>query len=127
METKQCARNWKDFKRAASQNGNTKQKERMELMLKIRSTMKEYREALLFESTLASVKPPAKRTLEAFRFGFFNGKPGSDKSFPTLGGSGAALYDNREDLLALRMPESDDRLTNFARDHLGCLFPVSKK
>ncbi|KAF2269358.1 hypothetical protein CC78DRAFT_612345 [Lojkania enalia] len=124
METKQCARTWEHFRKAAAQEHNIIQKERMELMQRIRRTMKEYREALLFENKLASIPTPSNRILHAFRLEFFNGKSGDSKSFPTLGGCSAGLYDNIDDLVGLCVPENPDRLTSFAQDHLGCLFPA---
>lgn len=125
MDTKQCARNWEDFKRASAQESNKRQKERMELVQQIRRTLKEYREALLFESTLASIPPPSERILHAFRLGFFNGSFNNAKSFPTLGGHSAGLYDDINDLVALKVPENQDRLTTFAQERLCGLFPVS--
>ncbi|KAF2107287.1 hypothetical protein BDV96DRAFT_506453 [Lophiotrema nucula] len=124
MDTKQCARNWEAFRRTAAQPDDTRQKDRMELMRQIRQNMKEYREALLFESTLASIPPPSKRVLNAFRLDFFNGPRDSKTSFPTLGGHSADLYDNIDDLVALRVQEDQDRLTTFVQDRLGCLFPA---
>jgi hypothetical protein len=126
MQTKQCARNFTAFEKAALQsNNNTKQKERWELATLIRKTLKEYREALLFESTLAALPPPSKGTLHAFRQVYYNQADGKDGSFPTLGGSSADLYDDIDDLVALRVRETSDRLTNFAHERLGFLFPVS--
>lgn len=122
MATKQCARNYADFENAATQHQNSRQKERKELVKKIRCTLKEYRKALLLESTLISLPPPSKKVLRAFRTEFFNQSLGS-KSFPTLGGHSASLYDDINDLVALRVQENQDRLTSFAQDHLACLFP----
>jgi hypothetical protein len=126
LATKQCARNYSEFETAASQGRSPKQKERMDTVRQIRSTLKEYREALLFESTLASLPPPSKRVLRAFRTEFFNEALDSSKGFPTLGGHSVDLWDDIDDLVALRVQEDQDRLTTFAQDHLGCLFPVSK-
>jgi len=126
LATKQCARNYSEFETAAGQGRNSKQKERMRTVNRIRYTLKEYRKALLFESTLASLPPPSKRVLRAFRTEFFNEGSDGSKGFPTLGGHSADLWDDIDDLVALRVQEDQDRLTRFAQDHLGCLFPVSK-
>ena len=99
----------------------------MELAEEIRIKMKRYRKALLLESSLASVPRPHERTLDAFRIKFFNGKPASDKSWPTLGGSSRTLYDDRDDLVALKVPENQDRVFLFVRDHLGFLFSEGKE
>lgn len=124
MCTKQCARNYSDFEKAAE--GDEKQEERWAMMLRIRGTMKEYREALLFESTLAALPRPSKSIMRAFREVFNNQTDGKGEPFPTLGGNGAALYDDIDDLVALRAQETGDRLTDFAHEHLAFLFPVSE-
>ena len=125
MHAKQCARNYTDFKHAALQDHEARQEERWELAKRVRETMKEYREALLFESTLATLPPPSKGTLRAFREVFNNQAGGKGEPFPTLGGHSAALYDDMDDLVALRVRETSDRLTNFAHEQLGFFFPVS--
>jgi hypothetical protein len=126
MHTKQCARNYSAFEKAASQpTVYADQKERWDLAKKIREALKEYREALLFESTLAALPPPPKGILRAFREVFHNEFSEKDSSFPTLGGHSADLYDDIDDLVALRVRETSDRLTNFAHERLGFLFPVS--
>lgn len=126
MDAKSRARNWQKFSTAAAEHTNGREQSRMELIMQIRKIMKEYRQALLFESTLASIPPPRKTVLEAFRLVFHNGQLGADESFPTLGGHDRALYDNREDLVTLKVQENQDRLTTFVQDRLGGLFPVSE-
>jgi hypothetical protein len=44
-----------------------------------------------------------------------------------LGGSSHDLYRNRNDLIALKVPEDPDRLTSLVQDNLGCLFEVSSE
>ncbi|KAI0398012.1 hypothetical protein F5Y17DRAFT_454591 [Xylariaceae sp. FL0594] len=116
-ETMQSLRNWQDYKARVAQ-----QPERMKLMIQVKTTMREYREALIFESTLARISPPDRKTLKAFRFNFFHGRPGQDGTFPTLGGSSSGLYDDPDDLVALRVAEDPDRLTMFVQDNFGFLF-----
>ena len=124
MATKQCARNYTNFENAATDR-NSKQGERKEFVKNVRYTLKEYHKVLLADSMLASLPPPSKRVLCAFRIEFFNESLGS-KSFPTLGGHSAGLYDNLDDLVTLRAPEDQDQLTSFVQEHLGILFPVSE-
>jgi hypothetical protein len=124
LATKQCARNFTDFKRA-QEASDTRQKERWKLMKQIRETLKEYREALLFESTLATLPRPSKGVLRAFQKEYYNEKDKKSEPFPTLGGSSAGIYDDIDDLVALRVQDDQDRLTNFAQEHLAFLFPVS--
>ncbi|OCK84034.1 hypothetical protein K432DRAFT_289795 [Lepidopterella palustris CBS 459.81] len=120
LQSKQFSRNWADFCTAAT--SDPRQKERKELAEHIRATLKEYREALLFESTLAALPPPSKRTLRAFRWHFFNGDPAGPSSFPTLGGQSSTLFDDISDLVVLRAPEDQDRLTTFVQSHMNFLF-----
>lgn len=128
MPTKQCARNFADFETAALQpDENLRQKERWQLVKQVRETMKEYREALLFESTLATLPAPSKSTVRAFREVYYNQADGKGEPFPTLGGHSAALYDDIDDLVALRAQETGDCLTDFAHEYLAFLFPVSTR
>ncbi|KAI9660683.1 MAG: hypothetical protein M1821_010035 [Bathelium mastoideum] len=121
-EQKQALRNWNAFKIRAEADPS-----RLELAEEIRIKMKRYRKALLLENRLASISRPHERTLKAFRIKFFNGKPGSDKSWATLGGSSRTLYDDQDDLVALQVPEHQDRTFLFVQDHLGFLFGEGKE
>ena len=125
LATKQCARNFEAFKKAADDSGDEGQKDRKDLMLRIRSTMKEYREALMFETTLASMPLPSDTVLRTFRDEFHNKNDGKKQPYPTLGGSSEHLYDDRDDLVALRLEDSPDRLTRFVQEHMAFMFPVS--
>jgi len=51
---------------AAEDGGDFKQKDKRDLTLQIRKTLKEYRESLIFESTLVTLPSPSKRILQAF-------------------------------------------------------------
>jgi len=138
-ETMQSLRNWEAYKARYAD-----EPQRMQLMSRLRSTMREYSartavspslltlsnhslgsgEALVFESTLARIQPPDRKTLKAFRFTFFHGRPGDPQSFPVLGGHSSSVYDDEDDLLALHGTEDPDRLTLFVRDNFGFLFQV---
>lgn len=126
LKTKQCARNLADFQ-GAVQAKDAIQEERWQLMKDIREKLKEYREALLFESTLAALPRPPKGVLGAFRSVFYNQNHGQGEPFPTLGGHSAGLYDDIDDLVALRVRDDQDRLTTFAQEHLAFFFPVSER
>ncbi|CAG5150508.1 uncharacterized protein ALTATR162_LOCUS2684 [Alternaria atra] len=126
LSTKQCARNYSDFKLAV-QADDARQKDRWKLMKDIRETLKEYREALLFESTLATLPRPSKGVLRAFQTEFYNQTEGKGEPFPTLGGYSAGLYDDIDDLVALRVHDDQDRLTTFAQEHLAFFFPDRKR
>lgn len=125
LQSKQCLRNWEDFSCAAILD--SRQKERLELALKIQKTLKDYREALIFESTLARLPEPNNKTLKAFRRRFFNGGSKDDHAFPILGGHSSHLLDDADDLVALKVEEEQDRLTVFVQNHLAFLFQVGLK
>ncbi|KAH6880395.1 hypothetical protein B0T10DRAFT_495357 [Thelonectria olida] len=116
-EALQSLRNWEAYK---SRHGTDS--DRMKLLTQIRTTLREYREALLFESTLASIPPPDRKTLKAFRSFFFHKRPGDGDGFPMIGGHSSAIYDNPDDLVALHSSEAPDRLTKFVQNNFGFLF-----
>ncbi|KAI9695829.1 MAG: hypothetical protein M1820_008384 [Bogoriella megaspora] len=122
MDCKQTLRNWVAFKKRVETDPS-----RFELAEEIQTKMEKYRKTLLLEAQLASIPRPHKRTLDAFRTNFFNGKPGSDDSWPTLGGSSRYLYDNIDDLVALKIPEHQDRVFLLVQDYLGFLFGEGKE
>ncbi|KAH6860512.1 hypothetical protein B0T12DRAFT_454589 [Alternaria alternata] len=126
LETKQCARNFANFQKAV-RGKDALQEERWQLMRDIREKLKEYREALLFESTLAALPRPPKGVFRAFRSVFYNESYGKSEAFPTLGGNSDELYDDIDDLVALRVNDDQDRLTIFAQKHLAFLFPDRKR
>lgn len=126
LATKQCARNFADFQEAAMNTSkDTRQKDRMRLMRQIRGTLREYREAMMFESTLASLPLPSKGIWSAFRAVYKNETDGRGKPFPTLGGTSENLYEDIDDLVALRAVDGPDKLTKFAQEQLAFIFPVS--
>ncbi|KAI8680304.1 hypothetical protein NCS57_00310600 [Fusarium keratoplasticum] len=116
-EALQSLRNWEDYKKR-----NDKESDRIKLLEKIRTTLKEYREAMIFESTLATIPPPDRKTLKAFRINFFHGRPEESRDWPMLGGHSSDLYDDPDDLVVLHTAEPPDRLTLFVQDYFGFLF-----
>jgi len=80
----------------------------------------------VLECTLLSLKPPQRRTLQAFRNEFHNVDQAGCKEFPTLGGKSANILDDPNDLIALRKGEKEDRLTSFLRYCFPYLFIVSR-
>ncbi|XPS96317.1 hypothetical protein M3J09_005587 [Ascochyta lentis] len=127
LATKKCARDYEVFEKTATGNADANQAKRWELMLKVRRTMKEYREALFFESTLATLPPPSKSVLRAFQEEYYNKTDGRADPFPTLGGTSTGLYDDIDDLVALRVQNDPDRMTKFAQENLAFLFPDQKR
>ncbi|KAL3484257.1 hypothetical protein BJX62DRAFT_218934 [Aspergillus germanicus] len=96
----------------------------MDLALKIRKTLREYKETILLDSALLSMPRPSKRTHEAFRNHFHGVGSGSsaDSRFWILQGSSETIYNNRDDLVALVRPPAEDRISSFLRDHCPLLF-----
>jgi hypothetical protein len=80
-------------------------------------------EAIILESTILSLRRPSKQTYKAFYNKFHNAEDG-EETFPTLGGTSAAVYDDRGDIMALARPTEEDRLTMFLRKHCPILFMV---
>lgn len=73
---------------------------------------------------MASLPSPTHKTLSPFLRKFNNKTTGAVEGFEMLGGSSRDLYEDRDDLVALRRPEHPDRLTSFVQDHMGSLFEV---
>lgn len=46
------------------------------------------------------------------------------KNLCIIGGHSKNLYDNVHEMVALKIPEQQDRLSQFVEDHLGYLFKV---
>ncbi|KAF2496386.1 hypothetical protein BU16DRAFT_509404 [Lophium mytilinum] len=120
IATKQNARNWEQVRQRAKDGG--REIERVQLAIEIREKLKEYREALMFESTLLSLAPPSQRVLQALRIKFQNITPDDPEGWPTLGGASSNIYDDGNDLVALRTAPHQDRMTTFVRDRLGIFF-----
>ncbi|OAL49312.1 hypothetical protein IQ07DRAFT_622405 [Pyrenochaeta sp. DS3sAY3a] len=123
----QCARNFASFEQAAlsTQNSDATQKARWDLMIKIRATLKEYREALQSEVSMIAHPPPSKSVYRAFKNEVF--VKSENGLIPVLGGNSAGLYDDVDELMALRVQENPDRLSTFVQENLGFLFPDRKR
>ena len=67
------------------------------------------------ESTMLSLRRPARQTFDAFLDHF-------KTPYSALGGRNAALYDDRDDLVALSRPTEEDRLTMVLRNYFPFLF-----
>lgn len=119
-EEKRFARNWEEARENAKQGRS--QRERVELAMEIRAKLREYKEALLLDTTLLSLSPPSNRVWDALRQRFHNTKPNDPVGWPTLGGASIAILDDPSDLVSLKPPVEQDRMTTFVRDRLGVLF-----
>lgn len=77
----------------------------------------------MLESALLDLKKPQTRTLEAFR-NVFNNVDEFGYGYPTLGGRSATIFNDANDLMALRTQDEDDRLTSLLRYSFPFLFVV---
>ncbi|KAF2666786.1 hypothetical protein BT63DRAFT_427199 [Microthyrium microscopicum] len=124
-EMKGCAMSWLKSQEMAKA-GDAKQQERVDLAKDIRVKLKEYREALLFESTMASIKPPPKRTFEAIRHALYR-KDDQNNEYSILTGSSQDMYSSNDDLVLLNHPGEQDRLTQFMHHYLPVLFTSGRR
>lgn len=76
------------------------------------------------ESAILALRKPSRQAHDAFKRHFWN-EESDVGSFPTLGGSSTNVYDDRGDLVALKRPLEEDRLTMFLRKHCALVFMVS--
>ena len=79
------------------------------------------------ESKFAALSPPDKKTFKAFREELFEWDSVTNSNLCVIGGHSKHLYDEPNDLVALRNREQQDGLSQFAEDHLGYFFRVSRK
>jgi len=139
---------WRKFERYATEKDQDgrytqpSQAAKMELALKIRDKLKEYRmscsreprtvivtddssdEALVVHQTLLNSKPPATTTVKAMRNWFLDKNSGNAELRPQLWGSSKTKYDEIHDLVALRVPADQDRISEFILNKFGVFFQV---
>lgn len=148
-----CAESWSAFEYASSTSPSTSSssytgtqgpdenhwKPRMELAMRIRSTLRDYREALIQESTLLSLQKPSPQTMTAISKYFHQpaqelgaAKFGTPMAtIPMLSGESASLYPpdmkashiQASDYVSLSAPDEPDKLTDMFRSRwLSWLF-----
>ena len=84
-------------------------------------------ETIAIHKDLLNTPPPSKNTVKAMRNWFFNNQAG------TKGGDGDAqlwgasehMFDDFHDLVALRVPAEQDRLSEFIQSNFGIFFRTS--
>lgn len=151
-----CAQDWDIFERTVLRLQPTTQthrstngtpchsdelcKQRMELAMRIRSTLKDYREALIQGSTLLSMSAPSTQTMTAMSQ-YFHGALQSTSSntavtktaaYSILSGASSSLYPlnmsqsqlRASDYISLSKPAELDLLTTLLRTWLSRLFRV---
>jgi hypothetical protein len=83
--------------------------------------------ALAAHQLLLNSQTPSSSTIKAIRNWFFNNTPGEpvgDKP-PRPWGASATIFDNPHDLVALRVPADQDRLSEFIQNNFGLSFQTS--
>ncbi|KAH8588323.1 hypothetical protein B0O99DRAFT_693606 [Bisporella sp. PMI_857] len=136
------ARDWASFKHQAAKEtkandkNDERWKKRMDLAMEIRSTLKEYREALVLNSTLLTLRAPSKQTLTTLSNCFHQqlasaATPASQPTtLPTLSGASSTLYplpdisasQQPTDLISLSPQMHTDPLTCFLKIYCSWLF-----
>lgn len=83
-------------------------------------------EALLLESKLAELDSPPVRTFDTLYHISTRYNKASKRREPVLGGHSATLYESENDLVLLRQPVYEDRVTMFVQRYLPILFLVRR-
>jgi hypothetical protein len=129
MDLKDAIRTWETLTRQYQEQNETA-RVRVDLIVRTREKLKEYREswyrmmcddsptgkadsradeALLLQSEIAKMKRPAKRVLDTYRQWF-------TRPYPALGGKSKTFLEDHSDLVALKTSETD-YLSLFLRRH----------
>lgn len=148
-----CAQDWNAFEHAAFEpqsalraqgsatdslsHADRRWEKRMDLAMRIRMTLKDYREALIQQSTLLSMPAPSSQTMTAMSR-YFHGSTRSTPAgtntdpaaYSILSGASSSLYPlnmnesqiRASDYVALSKPTEPDLLTNLLRTRLSRLF-----
>ncbi|OCK98222.1 uncharacterized protein K441DRAFT_482695, partial [Cenococcum geophilum 1.58] len=114
MEVKLSARCWEAFVEKA-ESGEEREAERMRLIRQIRERLAEYQDAIIRQSTILNLENPNARVRSAITGWFEQNRP--------LVGHGRNLFNGKAkyDIVALRTPPDQDRLSMFLQNHLGYL------
>ncbi|RYP92033.1 hypothetical protein DL770_001888 [Monosporascus sp. CRB-9-2] len=111
---------WKTFEELANGARQPNEVERMELAMTIRGKLREYHEALAAHQFLLNLERPAETTVRGMRdwFEARNTRFGR----PQLWGRSEDRFRDVDDLVALRVPANQDRLSLFVLNNLGAFF-----
>ncbi|GAW12944.1 hypothetical protein ANO14919_023170 [Xylariales sp. No.14919] len=148
------SRDWNTFKNSVpGQSGpnapavpDERWKKRMDLAMEIRRTLRDYQEALIRQSTLASLPRPSRQTMTALSnyfhtrtgitHGFVSASQQQTTTYPILTGASSKLYATGmteaqirlSDLVSLSRPaDPDEPLTHFLKTRCSRLFRESKE
>lgn len=81
-------------------------------------------EALAVHQTLLNSKPPAATTIKGMKDWFENKQNGKMHAAPQLWGANEKRFKDPYDLVALRVPADQDRLSEFILNYFGGFFEV---
>ncbi|RYO76496.1 hypothetical protein DL766_001709 [Monosporascus sp. MC13-8B] len=111
---------WKTFEELANDAKQPNEVERMELTITIREKLREYHEALAAHQFLLNLERPVDTTVKGMRdwFEARNTRFGR----PQLWGRSEDRFRDVDDLVALRVPANQDRLSLFILNNLGAFF-----
>ncbi|TVY16396.1 hypothetical protein LARI1_G007412 [Lachnellula arida] len=125
QESIECQHDWETFTNRAKDAGRERSK--MELAMKIRITLEKYHEALAAHQRLLNSSPPSMTTVKAMQNWFDDptGEKSPNDCIPQLWGASEHTYTDPHDLVALRVPADQDRLSNFVQKNFGVLFKTS--
>jgi hypothetical protein len=79
----------------------------------------------MFESSLAMLKAPPKRSFEAIQHAFTRFNKTAGRTDPLLAGHSSTLYSSNDELVMLKQLEYEERLTTLVHRYLPVLFIVS--
>jgi hypothetical protein len=81
-------------------------------------------ETLAVYQALLNSKPPAATTVNAMKAWFLGQNSGKINPTPQLFDSSRKRFEDSNDLLVLRVPEDQDRLSEFILSRFGAFFKV---
>ncbi|KAL3459155.1 hypothetical protein BJX64DRAFT_291552 [Aspergillus heterothallicus] len=109
LDVKDEARTWETL-RERYESGNEDAKARMDLVMQLRASIKEYHETLLLQSDIVKLDRPDGRVLDTYKHWF-------QKPHPALGGVAKTALDDAEDLVVLKSLPEGDYLSSLLRRH----------
>ncbi|KAK9790475.1 putative DUF6594 domain-containing protein [Seiridium cardinale] len=116
---------WSTFEKQASEkdnNGimvNPAEAKRMELAMVIRDKLEKYYDALARHHALLNLEKPAHTTVQRMRKWFLGE---AENNQPQLWGRSQKRFEDVNDLVALKVPANQDRLSLFILNYFGGLF-----
>lgn len=122
MDSDYYARCWEVMETDAHEPGDARAILRMSLVRRLRALMAEYQDALLRQSRVLDLQKPAARSRSALTGWFTRNRPLVGHSYDLLDSKAA-----KNDLVALRTPPDQDRLTSFLQYYAGYFFKTKER